>query len=130
MKGGFCQVKGKKRTPLAAALINMSLSLFLFASSVFLLAFVMTENDIAPTAYRTAYIAICGLTSLVLSFMNGKLVKIKPLAALAVSFFVSVCFGVLPVLAFCGTELGLSVLILPAACLGGTVIGAAAGRKI
>ena len=113
-EGGFCQVKGKKKTPLTAALINITMTLFLFTAAVILLAYIMTKNDIAPSVYKTVYIIICGFIALVMSFLNGKGVKIKPVVMLAVS----------------GSETGLSVIILPGVCLAASFVGTAAGRKI
>ncbi len=129
-EGGFCQVKGKKKTPLTAALINITMSLFLFTAAVILLAYIMTKNDIAPSVYKTVYIIICGFIALVMSFLNGKGVKIKPVVMLAVSFAFSTLLSVLPVIAVSGSETGLSVLILPGVCLAASFVGTAAGRKI
>lgn len=126
----FCRLKGKKKTPLAAAIINIALSLFLFAAAVILLAYVMTKNDIAPSVYKTVYIIICGFVALVMSFLNGKRVKVKPVVMLAVSFAVSTLFSVLPIISVSGAETGLSVLILPGTCLAASFVGTAAGRKI
>ena len=92
-------MKGKKKTPLTAALINITMTLFLFTAAVILLAYIMTKNDIAPSVYKTVYIIICGFIALVMSFLNGKGVKIKPVVMLAVSFAFSTLLSVLPVIA-------------------------------
>ena len=62
-------MKGKKKTPLTAALINITMTLFLFTAAVILLAYIMTKNDIVPSVYKTVYIIICGFIALVMSFL-------------------------------------------------------------
>lgn len=123
-------MKTRKKTPFAAALINITLTLAFFVSAVILLAYIMTKDDILPAVYKTAYIAIGGLSALVLSFLNVKRVKVKPVVMFIVSAAVTSVFVLLPVFAVSGAQTGASVLLLPAACTASSFVGTAVAGKI
>lgn len=122
-------MKSRKKTPLAAVLINTALSLLLFTFSVLLLAYIMTKRDIAPLSYKMLYAAVCALTSFAMAFLNAKKAAVKAFITLALSFVFASLFAVLPVIAVSGAQTGLSVLLLPASCLVAAFAGTLLGKK-
>ena len=111
-------------------MLNLLICLILFVSSVMVLAYAMTKNDMPVTAYRTAYIVICAAVILIASFINAKRMKLNPFILIAISALFFTTVAVVPVLAVSGNKTGLSVLFIPAASIVSAFIGTVIGKKI
>ncbi len=111
-------------------MLNLLICFILFVSSVTVLAYAMTKNDMPVTAYRTAYIVICAAVTLIASFINAKRMKLNPFILIAISALFFTAVAVVPVLAVSGNKTGLSVLFIPAASIVSAFTGTVIGKKI
>lgn len=123
-------MKKHKQRPWVALVLNLLICFILFVSSVMVLAYAMTKNDMPVTAYRTAYIVICAAVTLIASFINAKRMKLNPFILIAISAVFFTAVAVVPVLAVSGNKTGLSVLFIPAASIVSAFIGTVIGKKI
>lgn len=123
-------MKKHKQRPWVALVLNVLICFILFVSSVMVLAYAMTKNDMPVTAYRTAYIVICAAVTLIASFINAKRMKLNPFILIAISALFFTAVAVVPVLAVSGKKTGLSVLFIPAASIVSAFIGTVIGKKI
>lgn len=123
-------MKKHKQRPWVALVLNLLICFILFVSSVMVLAYAMTKNDMPVTAYRTAYIVICAAVTLIASFINAKRMKLNPFILIAISALFFTAVAVVPVLAVSGKKTGLSVLFIPAASIVSAFIGTVIGKKI
>lgn len=123
-------MKKHKQRPWVALVLNLLICFILFVSSVMVLAYAMTKNDMPVTAYRTAYIVICAAVTLIESFINAKRMKLNPFILIAISALFFTAVAVVPVLAVSGNKTGLSVLFIPAASIVSAFIGTVIGKKI
>lgn len=123
-------MKKHKQRPWVALVLNLLICFILFVSSVTVLAYAMTKNDMPVTAYRTAYIVICAAVTLIASFINAKRMKLNPFILIAISALFFTAVAVVPVLAVSGNKTGLSVLFIPAASIVSAFTGTVIGKKI